>query len=470
MESFIGRRSELAVLEKQYESKNGFVVLYGRSRVGKTTLIKEFIKGKTALYFLASREAEALNIRRFAGDMAGFVGQPALKEGNYTDWRPLFKAFADHEASERKVLVIDELPYLVKGNPAFPSVLQYAWDELLRDANVMLVICGSSVHMMRDVALSHDSPLYGRRTAQIRLKPMRFSEMASGFPEYGFSDLVDLFALTGGVPKYFEFFEPIDRFEECVKENVFSTSGFLYEEPRFLLDEDIRDPVNYLSILRAVSAGNRRQSDIAGMLGKKTGEMSPYLKTLAGLGFIERRVPFTEKYPERSKSGLYYICDTFVDFWFRYVQPFTGELEMGNMRPSLEAVGRTFQSNFVPFVFETVSRQAFADLCAAGQIDFAPSRIGSYWNRRGSVEIDVGAVDNSSGRCFFGECKYREREPVSMGDFEVLRVKAESVPGPFDAPPLFGLFSRTGFSKELRAHAAGTSDVVLVNENEVVEG
>ena len=285
---------------------------------------------------------------------------------------------------------------------------------------------------------------------------MRFSEMASGFPEYGFSDLVDLFALTGGVPKYFEFFEPIDRFEECVKENVFSTSGFLYEEPRFLLDEDIRDPMNYLSILRAVSAGNRRQSDIAGMLGRKTGEMSPYLKTLAGLGFIERRVPFTEKYPERSKSGLYYICDTFVDFWFRYVQPFTGELEMGNMRPSLEAVERTFQSNFVPFVFETVSRQAFADLCAAGQIDFAPSRIGSYWNRRGSVEIDVGAVDNSSGRCFFGECKYREREPVSMGDFEVLRVKAESVPGPFDAPPLFGLFSRTGFSKELRAHAAGT--------------
>ena len=470
MESFIGRRSELAVLEKQYERKSGFVVLYGRRRVGKTTLIKEFIKGKPALYFLASREAEALNIRRFAGDMADFVGQPALIEGNYTDWRPLFKAFADHEASERKVLVIDELPYLVKGNPAFPSVLQYAWDELLRDANVMLVICGSSVHMMRDVALSHDSPLYGRRTAQIRLKPMRFSEMASGFPEYGFSDLVDLFALTGGVPKYFEFFEPIDRFEECVKENVFSTSGFLYEEPRFLLDEDIRDPMNYLSILRAVSAGNRRQSDIAGMLGRKTGEMSPYLKTLAGLGFIERRVPFTEKYPERSKSGLYYICDTFVDFWFRYVQPFTGELEMGNMRPSLEAVERTFQSNFVPFVFETVSRQAFADLCAAGQIDFAPSRIGSYWNRRGSVEIDVGAVDNSSGRCFFGECKYREREPVSMGDFEVLRVKAESVPGPFDAPPLFGLFSRTGFSKELRAHAAGTSDVVLVNENEVVEG
>ena len=470
MESFIGRRSELAVLEKQYERKSGFVVLYGRRRVGKTTLIKEFIKGEPALYFLASREAEALNIRRFAGDMAEFVGQPALKEGSYTDWRPLFKAFADHEASERKVLVIDELPYLVKGNPAFPSVLQYAWDELLRDANVMLVICGSSVHMMRDVALSHDSPLYGRRTAQIRLKPMRFSEMASGFPEYGFSDLVDLFALTGGVPKYFEFFEPIDRFEECVKENVFSTSGFLYEEPRFLLDEDIRDPMNYLSILRAVSAGNRRQSDIAGMLGRKTGEMSPYLKTLAGLGFIERRVPFTEKYPERSKSGLYYICDTFVDFWFRYVQPFTGELEMGNMRPSLEAVGRTFQSNFVPFVFETVSRQAFADLCAAGQIDFAPSRIGSYWNRRGSVEIDVGAVDNSSGRCFFGECKYREREPVSMGDFEVLRVKAESVPGPFDVPPLFGLFSRTGFSKELRAHAAGTSDVVLVNENEVVEG
>lgn len=469
MDGFIGRLDELTILERQYERKSGFVVLYGRRRVGKTTLIKEFIKGKRALYFLASREAEALNIRRFAGDVADFVDQPALKEGNYVDWRPLFKAFADHEPSKRKVLVIDELPYLVKGNPAFPSILQYAWDELLRDANVMLVICGSSTHMMRDVALSHDSPLYGRRTTQIQLKPMRFSEMAAGFPEYGFSGLVNLFALTGGVPKYFEFFEPIDRFEECVKENVFSTSGFLYEEPRFLLDEDIRDPLNYLSILRAVSAGNRRQSDIAGMLGKKTVEMPPYLKTLAQLGFIERRVPFTERYPERSKSGLYYICDSFVDFWFRYVQPFTGELEMGNMRPSLEAVDRTFRSNFVPFVFEAVSRQAFADICAAGEIDFSPSRIGSYWNRRGSVEIDVGAIDNSAGRCFFGECKYRERGPVTMADFETLRVKAESVPAPFDAPPLFGLFSKTGFSQELRELAARERGLVLVNENKIAE-
>ncbi len=468
MDDFIGREEELAILERECERKGGFVVLYGRRRVGKTTLIKEFVKGKHALYFLASQEAEALNIRRFAADVADYVGQPLIREGTFSDWRPLFKAIADFESPTRKVLVIDEFPYLVTGNSAFPSILQYAWDELLRENNVMLVLCGSSVHMMRDIALSHDSPLYGRRTSQMRLKPLRFSELASGFPEYQFSELISLFALTGGVPRYLEFFDPIGQLETLLKENVFSTSGFLYEEPYFLLGQDIRDPVNYLSILKAVAAGNRRQSDITCFLGKRQGEISPYLKTLVDLGYLERRVPFNEKYPERSKNGLYYLCDSFLDFWFRYVQPFASELEMGNMRPSLDAVGRTFGSNFVPFVFEVVSRQAFAELCAGGAIPFSPSRVGLYWNRRGSVEIDVAAIDNATGDVFLGECKYREKKPVTGADLDDLLSKAKNAPVPHDHAPLLGLFSKTGFAKEVLDRAKNEGNVILINENKVV--
>lgn len=468
MDAFIGRQQELGVLEREYRRPGGFVVLYGRRRVGKTTLIKQFIRNKPALYFLASQENETLNQRRFASAVAEFTGRSLFDEARFDDWRPLFKAIADHDSPETKVLVIDELPYLVKTNPAFPSILQCAWDETLQGANVLLVLCGSSVHMMHDIALSHASPLYGRRTAQIRLQPLRFNEVREGLPHFGFAQLMERYALTGGVPKYLEFFLEDGDIERDIETHVFSTSGFLYEEPRFLLEQEIRDPVNYLSLLTAIARGARKPSEMANLLERKAGELSPYLKVLADLGYVERRVPFDVERPERSKQGLYYLADAFIDFWFHYVQPFAGELELGNPRPSIEQLGRTFRQSFVPFAFENVSRQALADLCREGKVDFSPSRIGAYWNKAGTVEIDVCAIEGSTGRRFLGECKYRADRPVGADVYEALKRKAESVADRHGAGTVFGLFSRTGFADDLLEEARRDSRLVLVNENEPV--
>ena len=168
---FIGRQAELAKLNEEYSRDGSFVVIYGRRRVGKTTLIKEFLKGKRAFYFLATEELEGQSMKRLAGVVARATGNSLLQKAAFGDWLDLFQVIAEYRPKEKKVLVLDEFPYLVRANPAFPSILQNAWDELLKDSAVMVILCGSLMGMMQKHALSYDSPLYGRRTAQIRLVP-----------------------------------------------------------------------------------------------------------------------------------------------------------------------------------------------------------------------------------------------------------------------------------------------------------
>ena len=174
---FIGRKREMEKLESEYSRDSSFVVIYGRRRVGKTTLIKEFLKDKTAFYFLATEEIESQSMKRLAGVVARTTKNRLLQNATFTDWLDLFQVIADYEPEKKKVFVIDEFPYLVKTNSAFPSILQNAWDEVLKDKNVMLILSGSLIGMMQKHALSYDSPLYGRRTSQMRLAQLLFTDI-----------------------------------------------------------------------------------------------------------------------------------------------------------------------------------------------------------------------------------------------------------------------------------------------------
>ena len=246
---FIGRQTELAKLNSEYRRDGSFTVIYGRRRIGKTTLIKEFLRGKTAFYFLATEEMESQSIKRLAGVVARTTKNSLLQKAEFTDWMDLFQIIADYKPEEKKVLVIDEFPYLVKINPAFPSVLQNAWDEILKDNNVMMILSGSLIGMMQKHALSYDSPLYGRRTAQMRLAPLSFTEIYA-VQSLSFDNAVEQYAVTGGVPKYLEFFNDNRGLIEQLKDNVLSKSGFLYEEPNFLLKSESITAVNYFSIIK----------------------------------------------------------------------------------------------------------------------------------------------------------------------------------------------------------------------------
>ena len=466
---FIGRKMELEKLNAEYERDDGFVVIYGRRRVGKTTLIKEFLKKKTAFYFLATEELESQSMKRLAGVVARMTRNSLLQKAVFTDWLDLFQVIADYEPDKKKVLVIDEFPYLVKTNAAFPSILQNAWDEILKDSNVMLILCGSLLSMMQKHALSHDSPLYGRRSAQIRLKPLSFTDLyaVQGQP---FSQAVEQYSVTGGVPKYLEFFEPGEDLYRQIQEVVLSKNGFLYEEPNFLLKDEVQSANSYFSIIRAIADGNHKLGKIAGALGMETSSLTPYLSTLIDLDFLKKATPVTEKNPEKSRKGLYFISDNFIRFWFRYVYPYKGELELDNTQIVLDEINKDFVEKFVAFAYEDICRNIFADLCRDGTIPFVPSRIGSYWlnDFDGDTEIDVVAVDHQNKQMFAGECKFHAK-PVDAPVYFSLKEKVDNAAEIHKAFPgydvLFGVFSKSGFTQRMLDTAKGNNRLLLIDED-----
>lgn len=470
---FIGRKEELGKLEAEYQRDGSFVVVYGRRRVGKTTLIKEFLKGKTAFYYLATEELEALSMKRLAGVIGRTINNSLLNKAVFNDWLDLFQIIADYKPNEKKVLVIDEFPYLVKTNPAFPSILQNAWDELLKDNNVMLILSGSLIGMMLKHTLSYDSPLYGRRTAQMRLSSLPFNDvyMASGLT---FERAVEQYAITGGVPKYLEFFEDGRELVDQIKDVVLNKSGFLYEEPFFLLRSESLSAVNYFSIIKTIADGNHKLGKIASALNQDTSSITPYLSTLTELGFIEKRIPVTEKNPEKTRKGLYFISDNFIRFWFHYVYPYKGELELDNVQIVLDEINKDFKEKFVAFAYEDICKEIFQNLCKKGSIDFVPSRIGSYWlnDFNNDTEIDVMAIDNQNKRVFVGECKYHIK-PVDAQVYFSLKEKVENndeiKKGFTGFELIYGLFSKSGFTNRMLDIAKENADILLINEDTLLK-
>lgn len=469
---FIGRKNELHTLNTEYNRNSSFVVIYGRRRVGKTTLIKEFLKNKTAFYYLATEELESQSMKRLANVIARTTKNTLLQKIEFTDWLDLFQLIADYKPEEKKVLVIDEFPYLVRTNSAFPSILQNAWDEFLKDSNVMLILSGSLIGMMQKHALSYDSPLYGRRTAQMRLTPLPFTSIyeTQNLP---FEQAVEQFALTGGVPKYLEFFEDGRPLEEQLKDAVFSKNGFLYEEPNFLLKSESLTAVNYFSIIKTIADGNHKLGKIASALGQESSSLTPYLSTLSDLGFIEKRTPITEKNPEKSRKGLYFIADNFLRFWFCYVYPYKGELELDNMQIVLDEIHKDFKEKFVAFAYEDICKDIFAKLCSNNAISFVPSRIGSYWlnDYDGDTEIDVMSVDHQNKQVFAGECKYHTK-PVDAPVYFTLKEKVDNASEIRKSFPkynvIYGLFSKSGFTKRMLDIAKENPNILLIHEDHLL--
>ena len=252
MKQFVNRRKELETLRKEYSRKEAsFVVIYGRRRVGKTALIKEFCKDKRNIMFLATEENETENRNAFKEAVAEAFDHTLLREARVTRWETIFDSIADQcgKAKDRLILVMDEFQYLGKANPAFPSILMKIWDEKLKDKNIMLILCGSLINMMTSQVLNYDSPLYGRRTAQIKLQQIAFEHYKEFMPEMSEDSQILHYAVTGGVPKYIELFEHTEDIYEGIRDNILSDTSFLYEEPTFLLQKEVTE----IRMLRSIS-------------------------------------------------------------------------------------------------------------------------------------------------------------------------------------------------------------------------
>ena len=388
---FVNRKDELNFLESLYSSnKKEVLILYGRRRVGKTELIKRFIKNKNAVYFLADRGSLRANAKRFYLEASEVLDLPKVSVEDFREAFELIKL----KAPERIVVVIDEFSYLLLSDKNTPAVFQHIIDEILDD-RFFLILCGSIIGLMEGL-MSYKNPLYGRRTAQLKLKPLNFFHVREYFRKTPIENVVRIYSVTGGVPMYFKLFTG-ENFEEELLRNAFSPTSILYEEPEFMLREELGDVHRYYLILEAIAHGKHKVSEIAQFAGIEAKDMPKYLRVLTSLELIRREVPVTE--PERSKKARYYLNDNFLAFWFRFVKPNKSKIEIG-----------TFEMNWDDFnayvgkAFEGVAKEFLIEMNKRKELPFKFSKIGRWWHK--GEEIDIVALGDD--KALLVEVKWKE--------------------------------------------------------------
>jgi len=461
MAIFIGRKKEIQFLEDEFaKDRASLVILYGRRRIGKTTLIKQFIEEKNAFYFVATEESERENRRNFQHAVSEFTHKTLLKKDVLLEWDEIFSVLNEHQPGKKKIIAIDEFQYLGKARASFPSIFQRIWDQMLSGSRSMVILCGSLVGMMVEQALSYSSPLYGRRTGQIRLDQIEYQDYGLFFKHPERINLIEYYAVTGGVPKYIELFSPAADIFQAIEKNILSRQSFLFEEPVFLLEKEFGETGTYFSLIKTIAAGNRKLSKIAAALGMNQTSLTKYLKTLQELDLIVREVPITEKNLGKSKKGLYRITDNFISFWFKFVHPYRSYLEMEHTEIVVKKIKDQFRSGHVSFVYENICRQWLMHKGLVKSPHIQLIQAGRWWSK--DVEIDLLGVTENSEHAVFGECKYTAG-PVDADVYWHLMEKAKSVPLPNTAQKHYVFFSQSGFTEAMMNLAQSQDNVHLAS-------
>ena len=435
--TFYNRIEELDALNSSFESPgHDFVVVYGRRRVGKTALLKEFCTDRPHIYFLAAQEAEHRQREKFVDQIAAHFDERVPR---IDGWDEAFEYLGEKLTTEDLAVVIDEFPYLVAENDSIPSYLQEFVDEQLQDTASMLVLCGSSVSTMESEVLGHESPLFGRRTAQFDVQPFSYKQ-ARDVIGYDTADSIRSYAITGGTPLYLTRFDYEHSLAENVRSHILSPTAVLYNEPEFLLRTELRNPARYMSILEAVALGHTTPNEISGATGVDVGPLSKYLQTLRRLRLVEREVPVTAS-GKKSKRSRYHVADEFLRFWFRYVEPNRSSIEEapaivydGTIEPDLPThVASTFEDVCQEVIWEGIRKGTFESY----------SEVGRWWY--GEAEIDIVGLAPSDDRILFADCKWTA-EPIGESLVDSLQEKATKVRwGSEDRTAEFVLFSKSGF-------------------------
>ena len=392
--TFVDRESELSFMGELWERDNSFLPIYGRRRVGKTRLVKEFIKGKPAVYHLARNSTYLDNLRDFAGAVLEKYPSPYLTPESFSSFADVFRYLSE---KGKVVVVIDEFPYLIQSDKRVLSEFQYIVDEIVRTSELHLILVGSSVGMMEERVLSQKSPLYGRRDGQIRLEPLDFFN-SWRLLGVGLEEAIKIYGVTGGVPAYLVLF---NRFDD-LKRLAFSKQGFLYAEGDFLLSSELREPKVYKLILKAVAEGKTRFNEISTFTGLPRSNLFKYVEVLERLGFLRREKPITA--PPKTKNTRYKIADNYIRFYFRFVERYRDEVEL----ESLDFWGEFLEeyNAYLGGIFEDVARQFLIKLNKAGRLPFRFTKIGRWWHK--GEEIDIVALNEKGRKAFFVEVKWKD--------------------------------------------------------------
>ncbi len=445
--AFINREAEIQFLsDRAVSGKAEFIVLYGRRRIGKTELLKETFRKRKAIFFVADLGGDQDQRQRFSEAVGRLYPTPLLQEDRPPEWEPLLRYLVDLGMKERIIVILDEFPYLCSSQPALPSILQRIWDEKGKDAKLYVIICGSFVSFMEREVLGHKSPLYGRRTGQLLLPPLSLITMKGFFPHYSSEERISAYAILGGIPAYLAQFSDKLSLRENIERQILNPTAFLYDEVRFILMEELRDPKNYLSLLQSIAFGNTRMNDIVQRTGIERGPASKYLSVLQDLRLIERETTITEKQPEKSRKGIYRISDNFFRFWFRFVPPYKSRLAESGPKRIMEQEILPYLDQFIGQAFDRICVEILQYLVAGGRIKLDYDKVGRWWG--GNEEIDMVAMKGDTP-VFMAEGKW-SRKPVGIDILMDLRRKLSFLVSENQKGGVrLGLFSRSGFTKEV---------------------
>ena len=460
---FIGREKELKALNNLYTSdKFEFAVIYGRRRVGKTALINEFIGDKKSIYFMGVESNAKQNLENFSKSIIEY-NSGIVADTSFQSFQSALEYVFELSRNERIILVIDEYPYVARSSKSLASTLQMLIDKYKDTSKVMIILCGSSMSYMEDNVLAYKAPLYGRRTAQMKILPFDFEETCRYFKNFSSEDKALIYGIVGGTPQYLLQMNDKQSIEDNIKNTYLNPVSFLFEEPTNLLKQEVREPAIYTAIITAIATGASRMCEIATKVGEDTNVCTSYIKNLMNLGIVQKETPYGEK---NSRKTIYYIEDNMFRFWYRFVLDNNSVI----MRGATDRVYKRIEpylSDYMGKVFEDICTQYLWKQLLDEKCPIEFNSLGRWWGNdpkeKKQTEIDImGEQDKDTA--LFGECKWTN-EKVDLGVLETLvkRSKLFSYTNVY-----YYLFSKTGFTKGCIDKAEELGNVSLVSYNEIV--
>ena len=465
---FIGRKKELKLLDKAWHSEDAFVMISGRRCVGKTALVREFLKNRNALFFTAQNVSDKMNRVAFETMLYDHMGVSRSDSPDYKNvmsWKDAFRLYAETAETGGKVLVVDNFDFLMAGNEDFVKIFKNAWQQVFSVYGVMVIIIMPSCASLLELAMKKS--FMDNITRHIDLKPVGYVEMMRDMPHNDFNQLMFLFSVAGGIPKYWQPFAAcIDdkNFRRAIEKNFFDIHGEFYQEVPYLLQNDVWDMHVYQSTLLGLAAGLTSPEDIAEVTGFKLSQVENTIKNLILLGYVEKSTSVVEKRLFGRKTILYRIKDPMVAFWFTFVAPFYDEIKQGRTGRAKKKL-KTHFAEYIQYWFRRVATDIFMTASRQGSVPIHCGEVGEYFNRH-HEGIDILGIDVDNRKIFLGDCNY-SNQPYTMDKFEQFVSHCENIKeikrNFKNYERVYGIFSAYPFDKELLDFALITKNVLLFN-------
>lgn len=480
---FVGRETELKFLEDRYQEKKGqLIVLYGRRRVGKTETLREFCKDKPHIFFSCTQTTDRGQLVKFSRRLLREDIPAKRYITEFSDWEAAFRAILDLPYGDRKKLVvIDEFPYMCRGNKSIPSILQNLWDMAFKESDIMLILCGSAMSFIEKDLLAEKNPLYGRATGIYKMKEMDFYDAVKFFPDYSEEDKVIVYAALGGIPHYLNQFSQELSVEDNIKRNILTKGSVLYSEVEFLLHQELRETPIYNSIIEAVALGGTKLNDISQKsLVEDTSKTSVYLKNLMELGIVEREFSVGAGTKEKANihRGTYRLTDNFFRFWYAFGFANLSQLEDGDVDGVYEYFVEPSLHKFASLVFEDICKQFVRKLQKKNSLPFRYTKMGRWMGKTtirsketeggfkvAETEIDLLAVSREAAEYLVGECKFK-KSPFAYSEY--LDTEAKLTPLKEKAKFYYALFSKSGFDEKIESEARTKGNIFLYDLKTIV--